>query len=169
MSSSKRILIVAALIGFNLLFTIKELSLASQIPIPEKIDIPTADAAASQGTVLAQTKIPQVSVKTASAVQTKSVKLVRFTATAYSSTPDQTDGDPFITASGQRVHPGVAASNVLPFGTKFKLPALFGDQIFTIEDRMNAKYDGQRRVDIWFNSTEKAIDFGVKNAEMEIL
>ncbi len=56
--------------------------------------------------------------------------------TAYSSTVDQTDSTPFITANGVHVHDGVVATNALPFGTQIKIPALFGDKVFTVEDRM---------------------------------
>src|SRR3989338_5716193 len=38
--------------------------------------------------------------------------------TAYSSTPDQTDGDPLITASGEMVRNGIIAANFLPMHTK---------------------------------------------------
>ena len=81
-------------------------------------------------------------------------------ATAYSSEPSQTDETPFITASGATVHDGVAAANFLPLGTTFVIPQLFGDKVFTVEDRMNKKYDGMHTIDLWFPDTQKAIDFG---------
>ena len=81
-------------------------------------------------------------------------------ATAYSSEPDQTDNTPFITASGELVHDGVAAANFLPMGTTFTIPTLFGDKTFTVLDRMNKKYDGMHTIDLWFPDTQKAIDFG---------
>ena len=56
--------------------------------------------------------------------------------TAYSSTVDQCDSTPFITASGIHVHNGTVAANFLRFGTKIKFPVLFGDKIFIVEDRM---------------------------------
>ena len=81
-------------------------------------------------------------------------------ATAYSSEPSQTDNTPFITASGALVHDGVAAANFLPMGTTFVIPQLFGDKVFTVEDRMNKKYDGMHTIDLWFPDTQKAITFG---------
>jgi len=88
--------------------------------------------------------------------------------TAYSSTPDQTEGDPFITASGARVYDGVLAANFLPFGTKVKLPELFGDKIFIVEDRMNARFK-DTRIDIWFPDRSSAKEFGIQETTMEIL
>lgn len=88
--------------------------------------------------------------------------------TAYSSTPDQTDGDPFTAASGRRVYDGMIAANWLPFGTKVKIPELFGDKIFTVDDRMNARY-GFGRMDIWMEGERKTINsFGVKRTTIEI-
>ncbi len=86
--------------------------------------------------------------------------------TAYSSTPDQTDSTPFITANGTHVHDGMVATNILPFGTKITIPSLFGDKVFTVEDRMNAKY--QKSVDIWMDETSKAIRFGVEYADVVV-
>ena len=84
--------------------------------------------------------------------------------TAYSSTPDQTDDSPFITASGKYVCDGIVAANFLKFGTKIKFPSLFGDKIFIVEDRMALK--NSHKVDIWMPSREQALNFGVKTAEM---
>src|SRR3989344_3213041 len=61
-------------------------------------------------------------------------------ATAYSSTPDQTDDTPFITAKGTTVRDGIIAANFLPFGTRIKIPDIYGDKIFVVEDRMNRRY-----------------------------
>ena len=96
-------------------------------------------------------------------IQTK-----RITATAYSSTPDQTDDSPFITASGKWVYDGVIASNFLPFGTKVRFPELFRDKIFTVDDKMHERF-ADTRVDIWFSDRESAKEFGIKETIMEIL
>ena len=89
------------------------------------------------------------------------------TITGYSSEPDQTDNDPFITASGKPVHSGIVASNFLPFGTKIKIPKVFGDEVFTIEDRMAKKHSD--KIDVWFSSEIEALRFGVKTADVIIL
>ena len=95
----------------------------------------------------------------------KPQRTMRVLATAYSSTVDQCDSTPFITANGTRVHDGTLAANFLKFGTKVKFPALYGDKIFTVEDRMKSNY----KVDLWFPTRQEAINFGAKWIEMEIL
>ncbi|TSC84261.1 MAG: hypothetical protein G01um101413_556 [Parcubacteria group bacterium Gr01-1014_13] len=88
--------------------------------------------------------------------------------TAYTSTPDQTDDSPFIAASGKRVHDGMIAANGLPFGTRVKIPAVYGEKIFVVEDRMNRRY-GYGRFDVWLDTTRaEARKFGVKRVEVEI-
>lgn len=87
--------------------------------------------------------------------------------TGYSSAPWQTDETPFITASGSYVRNGIAAANFLPFGTKFRLPEFFGDQIFVVEDRMHERY--KKYVDIWFSTEKEAKNFGKRRSLIEIL
>ena len=89
------------------------------------------------------------------------------TITAYSSTVDQTDSDPFITASGSWVKDGIVAANFLPFNTKIRIPEYFGDRVFVVKDRMNRRF--YNRVDIWFPSRGQAINFGITYTEIEIL
>ena len=89
------------------------------------------------------------------------------TLTAYSSTPDQTDDTPFITASGALVEDGVVAANFLPFGTRIKIPALFGDKIFIVKDRMHQRFSN--RLDIWFPDRKTALKFGIQETEIVIL
>ena len=81
--------------------------------------------------------------------------------TAYSSTPWETDDSPEITASGSRVREGIVANNFLPLGTKIKIPELFGDRVFVVEDRMHWK-KGNYHIDIWLPSYQDAKNFGVK-------
>ena len=87
--------------------------------------------------------------------------------TAYSSRVKEPDSTPFTTASGTRVRDGIVAANWLPIGAKVKIPTLFGDKIFVVEDRMARK--NNTKLDIWFASTKDAIHFGVKRARVEIL
>lgn len=86
--------------------------------------------------------------------------------TAYSSEPEQTDSTPFITASGTHVRHGVVAANFLPIGTRVKIPEIYGDQVFVVEDRMNARY--WQRMDIWMEETPAARQFGVKYLTIEV-
>lgn len=95
------------------------------------------------------------------------VKNKKVTLTAYSSTVDQTDDTPFIAASGRHVYDGMIAANFLPFGTKVRIPELFGEKVFTVHDRMNRRYT--ERVDIWFAERQDALNFGIRTAEIIIL
>ena len=95
-------------------------------------------------------------------------KRIRVIVTGYSSSVWETQGDPFITASGNRVRDGIVANNLLSFGTKVRLPEIFEDKIFIVEDRMNSR-KGHYHIDIWFPSRELALNFGSKLTEMEIL
>ncbi|OGY30672.1 MAG: hypothetical protein A3C02_02760 [Candidatus Andersenbacteria bacterium RIFCSPHIGHO2_02_FULL_45_11] len=87
------------------------------------------------------------------------------TATAYSSTPEQTDSSPFITASGSHVRHGIIAANFLPLGTKIRL----GKEIYTVEDRMSKRYNGEYRIDIWMASLDAAQNFGSRTLLIEVI
>ncbi|MFZ5390977.1 MAG: hypothetical protein ACOZAJ_01735 [Patescibacteria group bacterium] len=93
--------------------------------------------------------------------------VVRVPVTAYSSTPDQTDDTPFITARGTTVRPGIVAANFLPFGAMIRMPSHFGNQVFVVEDRMNTRYD--KRVDIWMESRQQAKQWGLRQVAIEVL
>lgn len=86
--------------------------------------------------------------------------------TAYSSTPDQTDSTPFTTASGTHVRDGVFAANFLPIGTRLKIPEVYGDKIFIVEDRMNARY--RVHGDIWMETRQEAKTWGIKYVTLEV-
>ncbi len=93
-------------------------------------------------------------------------------ATAYSSTIDQTDDTPCITANGfdlcKNGKEEVIAINGLKFGTKVRIPTLYGKRVFTVADRMNARY-GANRIDIWMTNRERAVNFGAQRVEMEVV
>lgn len=95
-------------------------------------------------------------------------RTLRVVATAYTSSVDETDSDPFTTASGAKTADGIIAANGLPFGTKVRLPDHFGDKVFTVADRMGARH-GKGRIDIWMTTKVKAKNWGVRNVRMEIL
>ena len=88
--------------------------------------------------------------------------------TGYSSSIGETDDTPQITAAGTTVRDGIVANNGLPMGTKIKIPELYGDEVFVVEDRMNWK-KGNYHVDIWFPSYLEAKTFGAKRTYIEIL
>ncbi len=111
-----------------------------------------------QTTLLPSAPLPAIEVS----------KKLKVMVTAYSSTVWETQGDPFITASGSRVRDGIVANNLLPFGVEVRLPEVFGDKVFVVEDRMHSR-KGYYHVDVWFPSYESALAFGAKITEMEIL
>lgn len=96
------------------------------------------------------------------------VRRIKVVVTAYSSTPWETDDDPYLTAAGTWVRDGIVANNFFPIGTKIRIPELFGDKIFVVEDRMSWK-KGNYQIDIWFPSYWEALNFGVKRTYIEIL
>jgi len=93
------------------------------------------------------------------------------TITAYNSDPAQTDDTPCITANGFNVcehgEEDTIAANFLKFGTKVRIPDLYGDRIFVVRDRMNKRYSD--RVDIWMKEKTDARQFGVKVAKIEVV
>jgi len=89
------------------------------------------------------------------------------TVTAYSSTPDQTDDTPFITANGTRVRDGIVAANWLRFGTRVRIPEMYGDKVFTVTDRMHPRHD--EKVDVWMETRGEALEFGKRRLTIEIL
>lgn len=85
-------------------------------------------------------------------------KGLHVTVTAYSSTVDQTDADPFTTASGQRVHTGIVALSqdllrTYPFGSRVELCSTY-----EVQDTMHSRI--RRTADIWMTSRSSAIAFG---------
>ena len=84
--------------------------------------------------------------------------------TAYSSSPDETDGEPFVTASGRLVREGiVACSRNYPFGTKF----LIDGRTYECLDRLAVEYDD--RIDIWMPSKEEALEYGKRELPVEVV
>jgi 3D (Asp-Asp-Asp) domain-containing protein len=98
----------------------------------------------------------------------KILREIKVIITAYSSTTWETDDTPFITASGTQVREGIVANNSLPIGTKIRIPELYGDKIFVVEDRMNWE-KGKYHIDIWFPDYWQALDFGTKRTYIEVL
>jgi 3D (Asp-Asp-Asp) domain-containing protein len=94
--------------------------------------------------------------------------IVIVSVSGYSSEVAQTDSTPFETANGEHVHDGGVAANFLKFGTKVRFPDYRPDMIFTVNDRMNERYD-TGYVDIWFASKEEALQFGRRTLKMEVI
>jgi len=106
--------------------------------------------------------------------ESKDLKIARtanYLMTAYNSEVAQCDDSPCITANGFNVcehgKEDTIAANFLAFGTKVRIPEIFGDKIFIVRDRMSKKYNN--RIDIWMLKKNDAKQFGVKYARIEIL
>lgn len=119
-----------------------------------------------QNSSLASIASPTVATKEVGFASLRFRELI-VSATAYSSTPDQTDDSPFITARNTHVREGIVAANFLPFGTKIKIPDIYGDRIFIVEDRMNRRY--WHKIDIWFPDRQSALEFGLKTVKIQVL
>lgn len=93
-------------------------------------------------------------------------EVVMATITAYTSSVDETDDTPFITASGARTGNGVVACPPkYGFGTQIEIQG----QVFVCEDRMNRRYHDQERFDIWVETKTEAFNWGVKKLPIIIL
>ena len=84
--------------------------------------------------------------------------------TGYSSTVDQCDSTPFITANGERVRVGtIACPRYIPFGSV----VVVDGKIYTCNDRMALKH--AHRFDIWFPTRAEAIAWGKQIKEIIVL
>lgn len=100
----------------------------------------------------------------------KPLRVVTVPVTAYNSLPGQTDDTPCLTANDfdlcKNNQQNVIAANFLPFGTKVRFPDYDPDTIYTVQDRMNARFT--YRADIWMKNKTDALNFGFKSLKMEI-
>lgn len=96
----------------------------------------------------------------------KAGKPVYATVTAYSSSPDETDDTPFITASGSHVTRGtLACPSRYAFGTQVRI----NGEVYTCEDRMAERFRNVEHFDVWMPSKAEAIAFGTSKITIEIL
>lgn len=95
------------------------------------------------------------------------VKVYETFVTAYSSSVDETDSTPFTTASGKQVRDGIVAANFLPMGTKIRIPEIFGNKIFVVEDRMARRHTD--KLDVWFPTKQEAKTFGRQKLQIEVI
>lgn len=109
---------------------------------------------------------PDLLTKAAASDET-AVRVITVPVSAYTSEVAQCDSTPFTTANGTRVRDGIVAANFLKFGTRIRIPEYFGNQVFEVHDRMNARYS--YRIDIWMLQKSDARAWGVRNVKIEIL
>jgi len=88
------------------------------------------------------------------------------TITAYTSSVDETDDTPFITASGERTGSGILACPArYEFGTKI----IIEGEEYVCKDRMNKRYREGDYFDIWVESKEVAFNWGRQDVEVEVI
>ncbi|HEX4104006.1 MAG TPA: hypothetical protein VHZ04_00820 [Candidatus Paceibacterota bacterium] len=157
----KALVVIAAVVSF-VVYVAPIITQAGFIVAPD------ADMAGIATATFAPTPTPDMAITTSTLAIPSPLETLTMRITAYASVPDETDSTPFITANGTYVHNGIVAVNGLPFGTKIELPSLFGDRIFTVEDRTSTKV--HNTVDIWMPSVTAALDFGAhKNVAVVVL
>lgn len=154
MNKTEKLLILAGLIAGSLFFEIASPLKGKAQFIEEKVGM---------------SSLPLIQENSLIAISEPIIaKKVSMVITAYSSTVWETDDTPFITASGSTVRDGIVANNMLPFGTKIRVPEVYGDKIFIVEDRMNSR-KGDYHLDIWFEENSEAKEFGAKRTYVDIL
>ena len=154
------LVLIVTIVFFPFFLPKKDKVMADEFLITTKKEI--SDFSISQETTLLPLVFPP------SYEESDVSKIIKVIVTGYSSSIWETQGDPFITASGSRVEDGIVANNLLSFETEIRLPEIFGDKVFTVKDRMNSR-KGYYHVDVWFPSREEALNFGAKLTEMEVL
>jgi len=104
--------------------------------------------------------------KPAQEVPEQNNEVVLATVTAYTSSVDETDDTPFITASGARTGDGIiACPPKYEFGTQVEIEG----KTFTCEDRMNRRYHQEERFDMWVETKAEAFQWGVRQLPVEIV
>jgi len=115
--------------------------------------------------------------------------VLKVKATGYNSLASQTDSTPFITSTGETTRFGIIAvsrdllGNDLPYGSLVRIKelgnyhngrgaghyqALLDSQdLFIVEDTMHPRK--QNQVDLWFPQLSEALEWGVRQAEVEII
>lgn len=152
------IVVMAFLVGYGIVPSVVRADVRA-------IDFPVADQVTSLRIAAMQNQLVDFGQLPVADLRGPSYTMVVPT-TAYNSEEGQTDSTPFITASGTRVRHGVVAANFLPIGTRVKIPNYYGDQIFVVEDRMNARYT--KRMDIWMEKKSDALAWGIRNVTIEV-
>lgn len=153
----------------NLLPQTKRISLAVLSLVLGVTSIPSASAqVVNMPTETYESAVSDNPVRIDNVVPLRPVLTYKVDMTAYNSEVGQTDADPFTAADGTTTYDGMIATNFLPFGTKVRIPELFGDKVFTVHDRMNRRY--WHRVDVWMKQKPAAKKFGLhRNVKIEIV
>lgn len=134
----------------------------------QPVALPTPETLASASAVAAESPLESTH------------RVVTATLSAYTARVQETDSSPCIAASGYDIcenedEKNVVAANFVPLGTKLMIPKIFGDKVFTVEDRMNARFNDTRTVDVLFTgekpheAVNAALKFGRQKSAVVIL
>jgi len=110
-------------------------------------------------------------------------------ATGYNSLPEQTSGNPHVTATGAQTQFGIIAASRdligsdLPYGSLVRIrdgggfgngrgagtfqELLDGHGLFIVEDTMHIRKTEQ--IDVWFPELSTALSWGVREVELEVI
>jgi len=129
--------------------------------------IPSVKDPASLDTVSYATLIPKEAKNNSQGqIEGNKSNLATATVTAYTSEPSQTDSSPCISADGSNIcnlyaqGELICATNDLPLGSH---AFIGGYGTCTIRDRMNSRYTGTGRIDIYFgHDTQTALNWGIQ-------
>ncbi len=115
-------------------------------------------------------------------------KVLILKATAYTSSPHETDRTPYVTATGARTRLGIIAvsrdllKEALPYGSLVRLvdlgrwrdgkdagrfDPLFKNLLFVVEDTMNKRK--RQQIDVWFPDRTLALRFGVRRIRVIVV
>jgi len=84
--------------------------------------------------------------------------------TQYTSSVEETDDTPNLTASGETTGPGtIACPSRFKFGTIIQIEKRF----YICNDRMNKRYRNSDHFDVWTEKREDAIKFGRRKLNLE--
>ncbi|KGQ23049.1 3D domain-containing protein [Thermus filiformis] len=116
----------------------------------------------------------------------KAPKRLVLEATAYTSSPRETDRTPYVTATGMRTALGVIAVSrdllrTLPYGTRVRLKDLgsvqgrgrgrfdylFQNRVFVVADTMHPRM--REKLDVWLPDRALALQFGRRLLEVEVV
>jgi 3D (Asp-Asp-Asp) domain-containing protein len=164
LASSQNILVLAATLG--LLF--RGLMVFEPIKQAEAELSPGEPQQISDGIEASLVLVQENSLLALSSPKPQVVRTIKVIITGYSSSVWETDDTPYLTAACTMTRKGVVANNMLAFGTKIRIPELYGSQIFVVEDRM--RWDRSNyQIDIWFPTHQEAKEFGAKITYIEVL
>lgn len=92
-------------------------------------------------------------------------EIVKAEVSGYTSSIEETDDTPHLTASGKNTRVGtIACPSRLSFGTEVHIEGI----VYICEDRMNRRYRDREVYDIWFETKVEAYQWGRKSLDIKV-